>query len=789
MFFENMAAMLSTSIADVECKHAQSQHWSDRPFPTIVAKHINSEFKVHRLEAQDKMRTAFAGHIAQGSKCVANGPVSVCEKPKQVRKKAAYMFFRDDWLKSRKACSEETINPCSKQFWADLKEQFALLSPEMKAYYQELSEQSGVQATQQRAADLPPSDSTVSQSIVAADRQTLPANPWLAEAERLDAQLSWHGMADCIREASNELCKSDSGKLGDDVLDSSPISEDMLQRAWRRNLNSGLTWAGLLDQFNAESQQFAEPDAETPPFPKRVQYQGCCGCFCRTRNASDHISFIQKLTDEFSDIVSSFGNIAGVSKHDVLLRCDVSYETWGLVNTVYAWMVAPTAVSGIHAAEQSFILCSSNGTLPNGAFELVLERLPGTVSRTRFASHLGTIGTLRQLSSEQFAEHLLMMQYNDIQPLFPKQVKISRLAFEDLSLSKVLATGIVPDFQPRVVKMHSYDEVEVLQDGGSDAESANDDFNLNDGADPLDDDLPDEEPPTVDLLAMVCETEAPEKKRRGLPPQQNKSTKSLKVRCLQTNPTKVHSPMYVLEDGQFPSESHRELSSVIGDNAVVAAIDPESAEAILEAVHVCADAHTGRVDTACTFDLQSDFEKPTEESVENNFSAGDCPVDIDIDIQAPPNEEPKFQPSSSSALAASSAAIASSSSRKPEPQTEADAQEADIISANGVPLKICHYRGLKFGNLICEVRQKYAGSSITTAVGKINLLMRSGSSSYKAHCSIHKHCQCWVSGIGSVKLDKLVDWLAAAPDCSQAQHEDLSRELRETFGMKVHKKP
>ena len=171
--------------------------------------------------------------------------------------------------------------------------------------------------------------------------------------------------------------------------------------------------------------------------------------------------------------------------------------------------------------------------------------------------------------------------------------------------------------------------------------------------------------------------------------------------------------------------------------------------------------------------------------MENNFSAGDCPVDIDIDIdiQAPPNEEPKFQPSSSSALAASS------SSRKPEPQTEADAQEADIISANGVPLKICHYRGLKFGNLICEVRQKYAGSSITTAVGKINLLMRSGSSSYKAHCSIHKHCQCWVSGIGSVKLDKLVDWLAAAPDCSQAQHEDLSRELRETFGMKVHKKP
>ena len=37
------AALLDMSIADVETKHALSRHWSERPFSTIVAKHVNRE--------------------------------------------------------------------------------------------------------------------------------------------------------------------------------------------------------------------------------------------------------------------------------------------------------------------------------------------------------------------------------------------------------------------------------------------------------------------------------------------------------------------------------------------------------------------------------------------------------------------------------------------------------------------------------------------------------------------------------------------------------------------------
>ena len=37
------AALLEMSIADVETKHALSRHWSERPFATLVAKHVNRE--------------------------------------------------------------------------------------------------------------------------------------------------------------------------------------------------------------------------------------------------------------------------------------------------------------------------------------------------------------------------------------------------------------------------------------------------------------------------------------------------------------------------------------------------------------------------------------------------------------------------------------------------------------------------------------------------------------------------------------------------------------------------
>lgn len=130
--------MTTTSIADVECKHAQSQRWSDRPFPTIVAKHINAEFRAHKLEARAKAESSCQGNVAPAavgdSNQSENALVTVHEKPKQLRRKPAYMHFRDDLLRAEKSCTDQTLNPCSKDFWQTLKKKFNELSPSMRAY-------------------------------------------------------------------------------------------------------------------------------------------------------------------------------------------------------------------------------------------------------------------------------------------------------------------------------------------------------------------------------------------------------------------------------------------------------------------------------------------------------------------------------------------------------------------------------------------------------------------------------------------------------------------------------
>ena len=132
-FFDNVARMVSTSIADVECKHAQSQHWSDRPFATMVAKHVNAEFKAHKVEAHHQLacKIASANQISSAgtASMMKIGDVTVKMKAKQVRRKPAYMFFRDDWIKTQQQCSGETVNPASKSFWEDLKKRFFRIDP------------------------------------------------------------------------------------------------------------------------------------------------------------------------------------------------------------------------------------------------------------------------------------------------------------------------------------------------------------------------------------------------------------------------------------------------------------------------------------------------------------------------------------------------------------------------------------------------------------------------------------------------------------------------------------
>lgn len=268
--------------------------------------------------------------------------------------------------------------------------------------------------------------------------------------------------------------------------------------------------------------------------------------------------------------------------------------------------------------------------------------------------------------------------------------------------------------------------------------------------------------PFLICLDLLCESQQPLPKRpRGRPPKDTKNS-SLKTRCLQTKQTKKRVPMYILED-----EPSSQLADAVGDSSLAASLDPEVVESLLEAVQICAEQHSSRVDSACTFDLEIDPEEPSRESVE-------CESNPENTAEQATLPEPAIQTNQQSSGS-------SSSHQRPQPSK----QETEMISSTGAVLQVTQYKKPAFGNLLCEVRRKHSGSSITTAVGRVTLMVSQSHPSYKAHCAVHKYCQCWVSGIGSDKLDKLVDWLAAAPDCDAAMHTNLSKELRQSFGMKV----
>ena len=148
-FFESMAAITTTSIADVECKHALAKHWADRPFPTMVAKHINSEFRSAKLDAQTttSKQLCMEGKLPGCSESKASIMVQV--KEKQIRSKSSYMFFRDDYIRSQKALGN-TVNPASKGFWAELKVAFNSLTSDMRAFYDSMAATSSEDARQKR---------------------------------------------------------------------------------------------------------------------------------------------------------------------------------------------------------------------------------------------------------------------------------------------------------------------------------------------------------------------------------------------------------------------------------------------------------------------------------------------------------------------------------------------------------------------------------------------------------------------------------------------------------------
>ena len=126
------------------------------------------------------------------------------------------------------------------------------------------------------------------------------------------------------------------------------------------------------------------------------------------------------------------------------------------------------------------------------------------------------------------------------------------------------------------------------------------------------------------------------------------------------------------------------------------------------------------------------------------------------------------------------AVLSSSSSR------DAGGSEAKVVqrlvghSAEGHPI---HLLECKHGYTRYEVWLKQGVE--TVVLGKISILSFPSKTVYKATCQRHKQCSCVINSLSETEL---IQWLSVAADKSPVEHEELSREVRQSLGMRIRKK-
>lgn len=395
---------------------------------------------------------------------------------------------------------------------------------------------------------------------------------------------------------------------------------------------------------------------------------------------------------------------------------------------------------------------------------LALETKPRVDSKKDFAPASSNAGPLKQFTSDEFAFHLVQCGSCIGVDYFPQAVVIQRLAFQDLSLSQVLVKGSFPDFTPIIVTMSPEEKDDQLI-----------------GAEDEDADEPEIDPPGLhsvsecddDLLAMVLGSK-PQPKQRGTRGRKGKTKPSTSAEFRKSFLDKALNQTLAEEDevinqgqGEKPVV-YKQLLNLIGDPAVVDSLDESSAKSLLDAFNVCKEREK-TFDAEATFDVEeSDQEEVTvsEEVVANTDESS---------VQELQATVPQHAASSSSDVDLLAGKTAPSTSI----QETVMARRED-----GSVVKLLHFKNPLHGKCPYEIRRVHA-NGISTAVGRVHVMISARTETYKATCSIHRGCQCWVTRVDSTKLQKLFEWLVAGIDATQDMHEKLSKELRQSFGIKI----
>ena len=581
----------------------------------------------------------------------------------------------------------------------------------------------------------------------------------------------------------------------------------------------GISWRDATRRFKAETERIARPERPEETFPENVTYEAHCGEQCRICACGRRVRLHVNLMAAFASIVRSHGKISQAVSADILLACEVFSGGRHRRQrfTVFAFMTAMSARSGIHPPEQVFITADAVAGQPQAGpdrfagLDLELCTDPRKPPKKQWLPRQGDplssqFSKLRMFNTDQFAKMLLDM--NCESDSAPDDVLVTKLLFQDLWPSSVRVTGQDPSIQPVLVSAGEQqgqgapaDEVKV-GDGNSDP-GEEDVGNIlgNDHCD--DDDDYDGGSAPVDLLAML-EAEAgeppPGRKRakRSTPPQQNDATAA-----------------YPVQDGPDGGDD------ILADPELQAILEADEVEALRQALRECSGANDRSAPPTLATACDSESESVEEEAMTGPSSSqqpgssqhqgsnedGYLMEPVTTTTTATTATTPRPMPtpmttSTSSASSSPSASLAQQRDGRLEPtasQEAAAVPSSSSVAAGGSDSEVVVLRTeadlsqirvnkMRRGLEVCRVERAEAAPSPNVQIlGVVRRMVaaRTGHESFQAVCKLHRNCVCWLSSASN--LDLLVDWLSSAHQEDAAAHHALAVSLKESLGMRVRK--
>ena len=801
------ARSLTWSIADVEQSHAANRQNAGAAFSTICAKYINSE----ALRQRDLHRRIELGHqsheesnqtqlpsLRSGSDLRKAKPKSntillkekVLQKKPGAKAESALLLFRKDYLQRQSLSGRVRFNPCSHEAWQEVKEHFAQLPEPQRLLYESLASDSVADAATARARwsqRRPPAQvpAMPAESMSAAPAHVPCSSSSNHELALPTSRAPCHVSQLCFEEFAQAKTLQDvmrkfegrqeqfggSSRL---AKTSYPVTEKALQNIWKSQRQNGITWRSATDRFRAETERIARPQSAFEAFPQSVTYESNCGAQCRTNACAQRVSLHVNLTSALASVVKQLGRIADAVKADVLLACEVFNDARQRVTT-YAFMTAMSARSGVHPAEQVYAVALPVGGLVPGR-RVAQERFNGlrlqlsTIAPTRPLARAWLpfqgddpaqrVGRLSLFTTDEFCKELLDMTVDSERPACT--VVLTRLSYQDLWPSTVQVTGVDCSLPPVIVKPGSVEIPEPINDVDQDGDVEREGDEEGDAADTAADGF--------DLLQLLVQDQVPQPRPR-------------KARARAGSPAAK------------PSED-AEAEDLLADPEMQAILGHEEVVALREALRTCRQTASASSSAASAAGAGAEAAEEVIDTESDSQIEEEAEIPADSDAALPscsvqPGQKRKRKPGSASAAsaAATSGRDGGGYVNGGDLETASAAASSTTservlrINADGSQIKVVNsIRGLQ----LCHVeRVPAAPRGPARILGSIKRMVaaKNGRESLQAVCKAHSQCQCWLSNTDN--LDLLLDWVAHADQCSAAEHETLSNELKLSIGMRV----